>query len=225
MLIYSHRGNINGKAPDKENSISYLADAISRNLNVEFDINFTVDKTKLVLSHDENESTKENEVDKFLSTIKTPQFHALNIKNPHSIIDILEKIRNNNIQSYCFLFDFELVIPNISEARFVMKSIQKQGFNVAYRLSENEKYYDAYLKNEDVKLLWMDEFSIPWIDNSQVLELKQAGKQTIYVSPDLHGEKDITIIRKRWGNMIESGISGICTDYPHELRIFIEQTL
>lgn len=38
MKLISHRGNINGKNPDKENSLNYILDALKRGYDVEIDI-------------------------------------------------------------------------------------------------------------------------------------------------------------------------------------------
>lgn len=51
MILISHRGNINGKNVEKENSPIYILDAIKNGYNVEVDI-WLIDN-KLYLGHDE----------------------------------------------------------------------------------------------------------------------------------------------------------------------------
>lgn len=220
-MIFSHRGNLNGKTPLKENTALYLSNAVENGFNVEFDINFNFDKTQLVLSHDETEATPLNNVDDFLSTVNNPQFHALNVKNAFTVLEILTKLKEKNINKNFFLFDFELLINSKKVADYFMRAIGKQGFNVAHRLSEKENYFEEYLASEDVNILWMDEFEIPWIEKHHIKEFAQTNKQTIYVSPDLHGEANLNLLKKRWEQVISYGVSGICTDFPEELKKYI----
>lgn len=50
MFLISHRGNINGKNPDRENSPDYILEAISYGYDVEIDVWF--DGNVFVLGHD-----------------------------------------------------------------------------------------------------------------------------------------------------------------------------
>jgi len=225
LLIFSHRGNLNGKIPLKENTTIYLSEAIEHGFSVEFDINFNFEKTQLVLSHDGTDSDTLNDVDEFLSKVEDPQFHALNIKNPFTVLEILTRLKEKNVHENFFLFDFELLISDKKIAKYFMHVIGKQGFKVAYRLSEKEDYFEEYLVNKDVKILWMDEFEIPWIKEHHIKEFIQTNKQTIYVSPDLHGEDNFNLLKKRWEQIISYGVSGICTDFPEELKKHIGERL
>ena len=47
MILISHRGNINGKQPDKENHPDYIFDALRQGYNVEIDVWFVDGKFKL----------------------------------------------------------------------------------------------------------------------------------------------------------------------------------
>lgn len=47
MILISHRGNINGKQPDKENHPDYIWEALRKGYNVEIDVWFVNDKLKL----------------------------------------------------------------------------------------------------------------------------------------------------------------------------------
>ena len=38
MILISHRGNVNGKLPNRENTISYIKEAIAKGFDVEIDI-------------------------------------------------------------------------------------------------------------------------------------------------------------------------------------------
>lgn len=50
MRLISHRGNLNGKIPEKENSIEYIKEALSKGFDVEIDL-WYVDN-KWFLGHD-----------------------------------------------------------------------------------------------------------------------------------------------------------------------------
>ena len=52
MILIAHRGNTNGKLPDKENTISYIEEAIARGFDVEIDI-CKWDGKNFFLGHDE----------------------------------------------------------------------------------------------------------------------------------------------------------------------------
>lgn len=40
MLLIAHRGNINGKNPEKENTVDYLQEAINKGYDVELDVRY-----------------------------------------------------------------------------------------------------------------------------------------------------------------------------------------
>jgi hypothetical protein len=52
MILISHRGNINGKQPNKENHSLYIFEAIKQGFQVEIDVWFIDGKFKL--GHDES---------------------------------------------------------------------------------------------------------------------------------------------------------------------------
>ena len=221
MIIFSHRGNLNGKLIESENTSVYLSDAVDAGFNVEFDINFSKNKENIVLSHDEADDAGNRNISQFLKKVKKPQFHALNVKNLQTIFGIINLLNINQNAENFFWFDFELLCGNINEARFLMNSMSESGYHVAYRLSEKENYYSDYLNNDRIKILWMDEFSTPWIQEHHIKELAARGKKTFYVSPELHGDRDSDSLFRRWEQVIKYGISGICTDFPLMLKSFI----
>ena len=53
MHLISHRGNIDGKQAEKENSPDYIEVAINKGFEVEVDVRF--EKNKFFLGHDENQ--------------------------------------------------------------------------------------------------------------------------------------------------------------------------
>ena len=49
QLLLAHRGNINGKQPDRENSPSYILEAIDAGYSVEVDVWLSEGERKLYL--------------------------------------------------------------------------------------------------------------------------------------------------------------------------------
>lgn len=52
-ILISHRGNINGRIPEKENSPEYIIDAINQGYDVEIDIRYV--DGELILGHDDSQ--------------------------------------------------------------------------------------------------------------------------------------------------------------------------
>lgn len=55
MKLISHRGNITGPNPLKENSLDYIDAALNLGYNVEIDIRYFEEEQKLYLGHDEGQ--------------------------------------------------------------------------------------------------------------------------------------------------------------------------
>ena len=93
MILYSHRGNINGPS-SVENKPSYILSAVNDGFHVEIDIYYQDEK--YYLGHDE----AQYEIDE--SFLENPKFicHA---KNP---VSFLKMLKNNNI--HCFWNDIDL---------------------------------------------------------------------------------------------------------------------
>lgn len=53
MILIAHRGNVNGKNPERENSEEYVREALDRGYHTEVDVWFV--KEKLFLGHDKPE--------------------------------------------------------------------------------------------------------------------------------------------------------------------------
>ena len=51
-ILISHRGNLNGKQPDKENTVAYIEDALEKGYHCEIDV-CKYDGEKFYLGHDE----------------------------------------------------------------------------------------------------------------------------------------------------------------------------
>ena len=83
MVIISHRGNLNGPNPERENSPTYITEAISAGFDVEVDVWWW--KDGLWLGHDEPEWGLS---EKFLETIKENTWlHCKNLKMVEKLIN------------------------------------------------------------------------------------------------------------------------------------------
>lgn len=220
MKTISHRGNLEGRAASRENSVSYLTKAVDSGFDVEFDVNLAAGRDRLVLSHDEAGWTNELDVPGFLSSPRAGTFHALNIKNLLTVYEIARLLELSGTKDQFFLFDFELLANDLAGVRYLMRTLADQGFHVAYRLSEREQFLEQILKDDSIRIVWLDEFEHPWIEESHVQRLAERGKRTFCVSPELHGRNQEKEILSRWGDLIRFGVDGICTDYPLKLRAF-----
>lgn len=89
MIIISHRGNIEGSDPKKENSPKYILEALNQKLQVEIDV--WIEKGKWYLGHDK---PKYKVDDRFL--FETPGLW-LHCKNPAALEDLCIRKINGNL--------------------------------------------------------------------------------------------------------------------------------
>jgi hypothetical protein len=148
MIFLSHRGNIDGQNPKKENSISYINDALNLGFNVEVDVWY--DKT-FWLGHDEPQY-KINEA--FLLNNRL-WCHA---KNTESLYE-LSKL--NTIYFWHQKDDYTLVSNGIlwaypgsklnEKCVCVLPEITTQDINLLYNsygiCSDQINYYKSYYEN------------------------------------------------------------------------------
>ena len=82
MILYAHRGNLNGKNVDLENNPDYIEHALKSGFSVEIDVHYT--DNKFYLGHDEplyeiDESYLENS--KLICHAKTSESFMMMLKN------------------------------------------------------------------------------------------------------------------------------------------------
>jgi glycerophosphoryl diester phosphodiesterase len=202
-----------------ENSREAMARAVGQGFDLEFDIQLDLERRRLVLSHDPVAWEADRDALTFLEGAAAGQFHALNVKSLYTLPAVLCAIRQFDVADRFLLFDFELACDDRAACGYLMRSISEQGISVAYRLSEREPFLVEYAEDPAVTHLWLDEFAVPWVDRDSVKRLTECGKSAIYVSPDLHGRRDPSYLHRRWDELMNWGIGGICTDYPIALRL------
>lgn len=79
MILISHRGNLNGRIPERENRIDYIEEALKQGYNVEIDV--WGKNGKMYLGHDE----PQEEVSLFFLSSMKLWVHAKNIEAVDSI--------------------------------------------------------------------------------------------------------------------------------------------
>ncbi len=209
--IVAHRGLVAGPDKARENAAATLRGAVAQGFSVEFDVRD--DRGRLVLSHDPGEWSEERDAARFLAD-PGDGVHALNVKSLEALDTLLDGIARAGTAASFFLFDFEL----LGGTPELMRSVQERGFAVAHRLSDREPFLDDYVDAAHVTHVWLDEWETPWVTGEVVRALAAAGKQTFYVSPELHRPLGPDDLAPRWSEVAEWGVTGICTDYPLRLR-------
>lgn len=130
MFLISHRGNITGTQPDRENTPEFINEAVVRGFDVEIDVWYKGDQ--LFLGHDYPQHKVGKEY------IKNNKFwcHAKNL-------EALEYLINNNIR--CFWHqedDFTLTTDNFIWT-YPKKMVCKKSIIVCNSLEESEKYVNT----------------------------------------------------------------------------------
>lgn len=88
MILISHRGNLEGPNPERENNPEYILEAIKQNYMVEVDLRMF--NGELMLGHDESQYEIDHD---FLIKYKT--FLWVHCKDALSL-DFMSKVRTNN---------------------------------------------------------------------------------------------------------------------------------
>lgn len=202
MRIISHRGNIHGPDPLRDNEFTALRECAKRGWGVEIDVRWD-DRLDggFYLSHDKAGRNASNALEHNIFALSAlGALLAINIKEPGR-----EALLSAEIGTVpCFVFDMEL-----AGADHALFTVPK-----AVRISDREPK-PAF----EADIVWLDEFG-PWVTSRDVAELKAAGKTIYAVSPELHhpGLGVDWLRRKRWEQFAAWGVDGICTDYPCELE-------
>lgn len=215
--IIAHRALLQGPDDARANTLGALEDACANGFDVEFDVRLDPAGERLVLAHDAARWSAEHDASTFLAA-GGPGLHALNVKELDAVEPALDVLEAAGRERDFFLFDFELLVDEPQEALGLMRDVQRRGGLVAHRLSEREPFLPQHLADETVSLVWLDELDGPWVHREHVEILEGAGKRCLYVSPELHGERDEERLEHRWQQLVDWGASGICTDYPIRLR-------
>jgi len=246
MKIFSHRGIGFGK---EENSVESYKEALKNGFSLEIDVQKSRDDV-LVISHDTNlkrhRGINKNLTEMYsqeLQELKVPMFRevleyfkknkneeqllAIHLKDEYQtgILDLAaELITNQQLEKSCFIFDVTTIGANH------LKSLNPK---IKVGLSVGEKRYTGsiYLWKDikdclDVDIVWWDEWHSK-LYNKEKRELIR-GKTIYAISPELHKihnhpkGNSLEDIKYVWKDLIELDVHGICTDYPLELKKYLE---
>ena len=89
-------------------------------------------------------------------------------------------------------------------------------YKLGLYLPENSNNYDEeHFKEFD--FVWADEITIPWITKEKIELSHFFGKPFYAISPELIPESVFNLdIKKRWRELLDANVDGICTDMPEE---------
>jgi glycerophosphoryl diester phosphodiesterase len=219
MQILAHRALLDGPDAPAENTLGSLAAACDEGFDVEFDVNVDADG-RLVLSHDPAPWAADRDAETFLAEVRPDASHALNVKRLDALEELLAAVDGGGARDGVVLFDLEL----LGAPRSAVTELAERGYRVAHRVSEREPFAAAYARDPRVTTIWLDELDGPWVDEDTVAGLRAAGKDVLYVSPDLHRRVGPADLPRVWERAAGWGVTGICTDYPRKLRDLLEGT-
>ena len=196
--ILSHRALFNGI----ENSKDGITNAIQSNFGLELDLR--CNSRGVYLSHDQsNFGELFYDVCSLLSNCKSPV--ALHIKELQCTDQVVSILHEYNVKN-CFLFD--------TDYNYILT--RSANFDVAF-------YVDSKPKKNDAKIFWCDEVKEKWYSKQIIEELHDNGKTLYAVSRELVMNSNLSEITEDWNRLVKLGFDGICTNFPKQLREFLEQ--
>ena len=224
VTILSHRGNVIGPGGDTENTVPAMRAALAHGWGVETDIRRARDG-RFYISHDVRADADGAAAGDFFEVFRAhPRATiALNLKEIGYEGELLAYLDAQGVLAQAFLFDMELVEPQVGETATILRWLHSS-VRLAARVSDRGEPLDRALAIEPASIIWLDEFDGPWCTEAHVRRLKDAGRAVYAVSPEVHGFS-VDHARARWVRWIDWGVDGICTDYPARLaRTLIEVT-
>lgn len=201
MLILSHRGNISGHG-----TIDF-DECANRGFGVELDLRFDEEWKSFYFSHDKTGYSSSTDACHILFKLHRVA-KAINIKETgqeESAVRLLQYHRD------LFAFDFELC-----DADPLAYEKLTRAARMSDRRSERSPQFEA-------PIIWLDEFN-SWVMKNDVARL--VNKKVYWVSPELHKPRmSIALIKDRWHEAVYWEVDGICTDYPDQLEMFLQQKI
>jgi glycerophosphoryl diester phosphodiesterase len=214
--VLAHRGLLDGRDPERENLLPTLRGAAETGYGLEFDVRADAEG-RLVLSHDPADWSSDRDANDLLANPPGDALHALNVKDPAAVPQILDAIEAAGTGERFFLFDLELACATPAAADELAELAKARGARVARRLSDREPVLEDIVADDSCEHVWLDEFDGPWVDRDCVQRLADAGKVVWYVSPELHRPQPVSSLLARWAETLDWGVAGICTDHPTAL--------
>jgi glycerophosphoryl diester phosphodiesterase len=218
--VLAHRGNLAGPTLRGENSRAAIGAALNRGFGIETDIRRAPDG-RFYIAHDRQPTADECLADDIFELVRAypDRSVALNIKEAGYERELLDYLREQRVLRQVYLFDMELIeqVPGVMAEQF--RALDRD-IRIAARVSDRGESIERALSIRPASIVWLDEFDRAWATERDVRRLKQAGRIVHAVSPDLHGHS-LDRSRARWAQFNAWGVDGICTDYPVELREYL----
>ena len=217
MDILAHRGNVAGPDPATENRLTAFRAALSRGWGLEIDVRHTRD-AGLYISHDARDGARDGGADDCFAAIRRhPRATiAVNVKETGREAELLSELARQGVLGQCFLFDMELIEARRGDTARILRSLNGS-VTLAARVSDRDEPVEKAVADTQSPIVWLDEFDGPWCSEADVRRLKAAGKTVYAVSPELHGAT-LDQAQRRWIDLRNWNVDGICTDYPAELQ-------
>lgn len=244
MIIFSHRGEGFGL---EENSLESFKEALNHGFSIEIDVQKTRDN-HLIIIHD-NDLSRLRGINKKIEELNYEEAEKLNIALFSEVLKIFKETKNSvlaihvkneeqrdilkllagelekyNIFDRCFLFD--LTIEGAKKIKKINEKIAV-GFSVGEKRFTKTIYLWDDIKNENFDAVWWDEWNSGLYTKENLDKIREKNKKVYAIAPDLHHIHNHPLSKERkkegWLNLINLEVDGICTDYPKELRNFIEE--
>ena len=184
-----------------ENCIEGIKNYIKSGFGVELDLREK--NNSVYMSHDEMESGAMFE-DACRLCSGVSNMLALHIKEIKIVPKVLEFLEKFSIKNY-FMYNTE---------GYDLTKFSNQIISAYYASDRPEKV------NE--KILWCDEYKTKWYDKEIIGSLNNKQKILYAVSIELFEDCTMEEIFQEWKRLIKFGFDGICTNYPNELKEFLE---
>ena len=183
------------------NGSGKIKEMFSEELN---DFNYKEDKTQKLCSLKEMCELIEENPGKSLIFI--------HIKELEDIENIIKELENYN-------FDERIRFFAVDEIEEEFRRIMREKYlkyKLGLYLPENSNNYnEKHFKEFD--FVWADEITIPWITKEKIELAHFFGKPFYAISPELIPESVFNLdIKKRWRELLDANVDGICTDMPEE---------
>lgn len=200
LEIFSHRAMLNAT----ENSLEGISNCVKHNFSFELDLRYN---DQVYLSHDKNSfNVLFKDACKILQNSKS--FIALHIKEFSAIPHIVKILHNFSIQNNLFIFMTDVDYEKI-------KNITNDDIKVAYYASNLPSIKDS-------KFYWCDEIQSKWYNKKTLKDLHTNNFFCIAMSSELTKKVSKQEIYSEWNRLINLDFDGICTDFPLDLKNFVE---
>jgi|SRR5882724_2005317 len=223
MIVLAHRANLTGPHSVVENSLAACARALNEGFGLETDLR--CDETgAFYVSHDAGPRSPENRLEGYTDLFQRhPAAQlAINVKELGYELALVDLMNSGRLGRWSFYFDFELLEPQSpGAAQRKIKSLpDSQNVRLASRLSDHNEPLSQCLAIPS-EIVWGDEFDKLWLGETEVRQVRAAGRLLYMISPEIHGF-DMAATRRRWAEFKAWGVDGICTDYPLAAREFFD---